>query len=64
VNAMVSGKQGSGREGPTDIPEKDVWVGVAMFVLLLSMYGICARRKESVRWRMGAGLLMVRREWL
>jgi hypothetical protein len=58
VNAVVSGKQGSGGEieGPEDIPEKDVWVGVAMFVLLLSRHGICAHRNESVRWRMGAGL--------
>jgi len=46
VNAMVSCKQGSGGEieGPKDIPEKDGWVGVAMFVLLLSRYGICAER--------------------
>jgi hypothetical protein len=57
VNAVISGKQGSGGEieGPKDIPEKDVWVRAAMFVLLLSRHGICACRNESVRWRMEAG---------
>jgi hypothetical protein len=56
LNAMVSGKDGSGgdTEGPEDIPEKDVWVSVTMFILLLSRHGICAHRNESVRWRMGA----------
>jgi hypothetical protein len=36
LNAMVSGKEGPGGdiEGPKDIPEKDVWVGVTMFILV------------------------------
>lgn len=32
-------KAGREIEGPEDIPEKDVWISVTMFVLLLFRYG-------------------------